>query len=132
MANPSGTYDFIAKYIGQKTWQLSIEVDTATGGLSGTLGTRPGDPGTDLSNVAGTWDDATSHITFNDAPAGEILFTHFFDGYISQQVEVDGAVIEIASLAGTYHDFRIDVAGGVVTFNQDSGGWYATPQSVGP
>ena len=119
MTDPSGTYNFTAKYItGER--QLSFNVDPATGALSGTLGTAA-----DASDVAGQWDDANSHITFNDAFAGEILFTHFFDGYVSQQIEIDGRTV-ITGLAGTYHDFRINAAGGLVTFIEDSGGWCAS------
>src|SRR5690349_17282374 len=95
MTDPSGTYNFTAKYItGER--RLSFNVDPATGALSGTLGTAA-----DASDVAGQWDDANSHITFNDAFAGEILFTHFFDGYVSQQIEIDGRTVIIGSLGPT-------------------------------
>ena len=114
MTDPSGTYTFTARYIGET--QLWLNVDPVTGALSGTLGTGP-----DTSAVTGRWDDANSHITFNDAFApGEFLFTHFFDGYVSQQVP------SITGLAGTYHDFRINIAGGLVEFTEDSGGWCAS------
>jgi hypothetical protein len=86
--------------------------------------------GADATGVAGQWDDANSHITFNDTFAdGEILFTHFFDGYVSQEEE-EGPGGYIMGLAGTYHDFRINVAGGAVLFTEDSGGWCASRPAI--
>ena len=115
MSDPSGNYTMLAKYVGYI--QFSFNVDPATGVLSGTMGA-----GTDYeSPAAGRWDDANSHITFHDGFAGEILNIHFFDGYVAFEEGAD----TIVALAGTYHDFRINVAGGSAEFNFDSGGWYA-------
>jgi hypothetical protein len=119
MADPSGTYTFTARYLEEEQFQLSFIADVATGALNGTLGT-----GADATGVAGRWDDATSHITFNDSfGGGDILLTHYFDGYVSQE---EGPGGYITGLAGTYHDFRIHVAEGLVLFTEDSGGWCAS------
>jgi hypothetical protein len=116
MADPSGNYLLLAKYIGQIPF--TFNVDPASGALSGTIAA-----GSDYeSSVFGQWDDANSHITFHDGFAGEILNIHFFDGYVAD--ESPGPYI--VGLAGTYHDFRINVAGGRAEFHFDSGGWYAT------
>jgi hypothetical protein len=111
VADPSGTYTFLARYIGET--QLSLNVDPTSGVLSG---------GPDDSPVTGQWDDATFQLTFNDAFAGDILFFHHFDGYVSYELEPSGQII---GLAGTYHDFKIHVARGVVEFYEDRGGWSA-------
>jgi hypothetical protein len=95
MADPSGTYTFIARYFSGEP-QLSFNVDPATGALSGTMGAGSGYE----SPVAGRWDDANSHITCHDGFAGEILNIHFFDGYVAYEEGPD----TIVALAGTHHD----------------------------
>src|SRR5262249_28035178 len=122
MADPSGIYELTARNIDAAT--VSFQVDPASGELRGTLGIGP-----DAISIAGQWDDATSHITFNDVQApGEWFFTHFFDGYVS--AIIGGTIM---GLAGTYHDIRLRIVGGrlgVLRLVKDNGGWCASRAEI--